>query len=64
VSPRSGGEAAKFGDRFEGRGCWTVRHLLDVLFGRVGTVVVEDIDEAAESVEFYATVNGVEHAIR
>jgi hypothetical protein len=58
VSPRSGGEAAKFGDRFEGR--WTVRYLLDVLFGRVETVVVEDIDEAAESVEFYATVNGVE----
>jgi hypothetical protein len=58
VSPRSGGEAAKFGDRFEGR--WTVRHLLDVLFGRAETVVVEGIDEAAESVEFYATVNGVE----
>ena len=58
MSPRSGGEAAKFGDRFEGR--WTVRYLLDLLFGRVETVVVEDIDEAAESVEFYATVNGVE----
>lgn len=58
MSPRSGGEAAKFGDRFEGR--WTVRYLLDLLFGRAETVIVEDIDEAAESVEFYATANGVE----
>ena len=40
MSPRSGGEAAKFGDRFEGRS--TVRYLLDVLFGRVDTVFVED----------------------
>lgn len=58
MSPRSGGEAAKFGDRFEGR--WTVRYLLDVLFGRAETVVVEDIDDAAESVEFYATAKGAE----
>lgn len=58
MSPRPGGEAAKFGDRFEGR--WTVRYLLDVLFGRAEAVVVEDVDDAAESVEFYATVNGGE----
>jgi hypothetical protein len=58
LSPRAGGEAAKFGDRFEGR--WTVRYLLDVLFGRAESVVVEDFDDTAESVEFYATVNGVE----
>lgn len=58
MSPRPGGEAAKFGDRFEGR--WTVRYLLDVLFGRAEAVIVEDIDDAAESVEFYATVNGRE----
>ena len=33
MSPRRGGEAAKFGARFEGR--WTTRSLLDVLIGRV-----------------------------
>jgi hypothetical protein len=58
LSPRAGGEAAKFGERFEGR--WTVRYLLDVLYGRAESVVVEDLDDVAESVEFYATVNGVE----
>jgi hypothetical protein len=31
TSPRAGGEAAKFGARFEE--LWTVKHLLDVLLG-------------------------------
>ena len=32
MSPRSGGEAAKFGERYEGR--WTTRQLLYVLLGQ------------------------------
>jgi hypothetical protein len=51
VSPRLGGEAAKFGARFEGR--WTTSYLLDVLMGRADRVTVEKVDPETESVEFF-----------
>jgi hypothetical protein len=50
VSPRSGGESDKFGNRYEG--AWTVRHLLYVLLGTAQSVTVEDIDDLAKGVEF------------
>lgn len=49
MSPRSGGEADKFGNRYEG--VWTVRHLLYVLAGRAESVTVEDIGDLAQGVE-------------
>jgi hypothetical protein len=50
MSPRKGGEADKFGNRFEG--VWTVRHLLYVLVGRIDSVTVEEPGELGEGVEF------------
>ncbi|AVT40285.1 ATP-binding protein [Plantactinospora sp. BB1] len=50
LSPRSGGEADKFGNRYEG--AWTVRHLLYVLAGRAKSVTVEDFGDLALGVEF------------
>jgi hypothetical protein len=50
MSPRSGGEAAKFGERYEGR--WTTRHLLYVLLGDVDSVTVEDVGEISLGAEF------------
>jgi len=50
VSPRPGGEADKFGNRYEGR--WTVRQLLYILAGRTDTITVEAPGEAGEGVEF------------
>lgn len=50
MSPRSGGEAAKFGERYEGR--WTARHLLYVLLGDVDSVTVEDVGEISLGAEF------------
>lgn len=50
MSPRHGGEADKFGNRYEG--AWTVRHLLYVLLGTAQSVTVEDIDDLAEGAEF------------
>ena len=50
MSPRLGGEADKFGNRYEGR--WTVRQLLYVLLGQVDSVTVEDVGEIAEGAEF------------
>lgn len=50
ASPRSGGEAAKFGERYEGR--WTTRQLLHVLGGRVDSVTVEDVGELSLGAEF------------
>jgi hypothetical protein len=50
VSPRPGGEADKFGNRYEGR--WTVRQLLYVLQGQVDSVTVEDVGEIGEGTEF------------
>ena len=50
MTPRVGGEAAKFGERYEGR--WTVRRLLDVLADRSLALVVEDEAALAEGAEF------------
>lgn len=50
MSPLRGGEAAKFGDRYEGR--WTVRQLLYILQGQADAVTVEAVGEIGEGVEF------------
>lgn len=50
MSPRPGGEADKFGNRFEG--AWTVQHVLRVLLGEADSITVEDIDELAQGAEF------------
>lgn len=50
MSPRPGGEADKFGNRYEG--AWTVRHLLYVLYGRIDSITVEEIDDLGEGAEF------------
>lgn len=50
MSPRRGGEADKFGNRYEGR--WTVRHLLYVLLGQADSVTVEEVGEIGEGAEF------------
>src|SRR5215211_6980851 len=50
VTPRAGGEAAKFGERYEGR--WTVSQLLRVLAGEATSVLVEDEAALAEGAEF------------
>lgn len=50
MSPRSGGEADKYGNRYEG--AWTVRHLLYVLAGRADSITVEDSGEASQGAEF------------
>jgi hypothetical protein len=50
VSPRSGGEADKFGNRYEGR--WTVGKLLEVLAGRAQSIVLEERGEGGVGVEF------------
>lgn len=53
VSPRSGGEAAKFGERYEGR--WTVAQFLRVLVGSATSIVVEQRGEGGRGVEFVVT---------
>ncbi|MET9240963.1 hypothetical protein [Nonomuraea sp. NPDC003709] len=50
MSPRSGGESDKFGNRYEG--AWTVRHVLYVLAGHGDSITVEDKGDLAEGVEF------------
>lgn len=50
VSPRPGGEADKFGNRYEGR--WVIRQLLDVLAGRAASIVLEEVGEGGVGVEF------------
>jgi acyl-CoA thioesterase FadM len=50
MSPRRGGEADKFGNRYEGR--WCVRQVLDVLAGRAASIVVEEVGEGGMGVEF------------
>jgi hypothetical protein len=50
VSPRAGGEAAKFGERYEGR--WTVAQLLRVLAGQATSLLVEDEAALAQGAEF------------
>ncbi|MFI7591806.1 hypothetical protein [Micromonospora sp. NPDC049359] len=59
MSPRRGGEADKFGNRYEG--AWTVRHLLHVLGGSGESLTVEDSGDLARSVEFtYQRTGAVE----
>ncbi|MET8312402.1 hypothetical protein [Micromonospora sp. NPDC005173] len=59
MSPRRGGEADKFGNRYEG--AWTVRHLLHVLGGSGESLTVEDSGDLAKSVEFtYRRTGAVE----
>jgi hypothetical protein len=50
MSPRAGGEADKFGNRYEG--VWTVRQLLYVLSGRIDSITVEEPGEPGVGVEF------------
>lgn len=59
MSPRPGGEAAKFGDTYEG--AWTIRHLLFVLSGRADAIIVEDVGERGKGAEFtFFPCNGPE----
>src|SRR4051794_20902968 len=55
VSPRPGGEADKFGNRYEGR--WTVGKLLEVLAGRAQSFVLEQRGEGGAGVEFTVVRN-------
>ena len=55
VSPRAGGEADKFGGRFEAR--WTVRWMLEVLAGRAQSIVAEERLELGEGIEFTVVGN-------
>ena len=50
MSPRRGGEADKVGNRFEGR--WAVRHMLEVLAESAESMVVEEVGEPGEGIEF------------
>ena len=50
MSPLPGGEADKFGGRYEGR--WTARYLLYVLLGRVDSVTVEEAGPIGKGAEF------------
>ena len=51
--PRTGGEADKLGNRYEG--LWTVYAVLDLLDGDYTEMVVEPIGEEADGIEFVAT---------
>jgi hypothetical protein len=50
MTPRAGGEADKFGNRYES--AWTVRQLLAVLAGNAESITVEEPGEIGEGVEF------------
>jgi hypothetical protein len=50
MSPRAGGEAEKFGNRYEG--AWTTRQLLEVLAGNAESVQVEPFGDEGQGVEF------------
>lgn len=53
--PRAGGEADKLGNRYEA--IWTVDTLLDLLAGRVVSVIIESLDEdEARGAEFITTL--------
>lgn len=56
MSPRPGGEANKFGNRYEG--AWTVRQLLYVLNGRLDSITVEEVDEIGQGSEFTTRKDG------
>lgn len=50
MTPRTGGEADKFGNRYEG--AWTVRQLFEVLLGNADAITVEPTGDAGSGVEF------------
>ncbi|WP_043672803.1 NACHT domain-containing protein [Streptomyces xylophagus] len=50
MSPRPGGEADKFGNRYEG--AWTIRHILYVLLGTGNSLTVEGVGDLSQGVEF------------
>ncbi|HET7012299.1 MAG TPA: hypothetical protein VFI65_00200, partial [Streptosporangiaceae bacterium] len=50
MSPRPGGEADKFGNRYEGR--WTIHQLLKILRAEAEAITVEPLGEIGEGVEF------------
>ncbi len=62
MSPRPGGEADKFGARYEG--AWTVWRLLDILSGAGRTITVEVAGELEDGAEFLyvRAVDGVVEA--
>ncbi|SFP63098.1 hypothetical protein SAMN05660464_3766 [Geodermatophilus dictyosporus] len=60
MSPRPGGEADKYGNRYEG--AWTVRHVLYVLMGRADSITVEDVEDLALGSEFTYRRNGAVEA--
>ncbi|MHB8659321.1 MAG: NACHT domain-containing protein [Solirubrobacteraceae bacterium] len=64
MSPRPGGETAKFGDRFEGR--WTVSWMLEVLYDRANSIMVETIDDLHDTAEFEVRVaeRNVRHQVK
>jgi hypothetical protein len=57
MTPRSGGEADKFGNRYEA--AWTVRQVLDVLAGRADSIQVEPFNPLGQGVEFVLAKAGV-----
>jgi hypothetical protein len=50
MSPRAGGEADKLGNHYEG--AWTVWQILQVLAGRIDSVVVEPLGDIGNGIEF------------
>ncbi|NEA99110.1 hypothetical protein [Streptomyces sp. SID13726] len=59
MAPRSGGEADKFGNRYEG--AWTIRHALYVLLGSGTSLCVEPVGPLGDGVEFvYQHAHGTE----
>jgi hypothetical protein len=50
MSPRAGGEADKFGNRYES--AWIARKLLHVLWGRIESVTVEEVGDIGVGSEF------------
>jgi hypothetical protein len=51
--PRTGGEADKFGNRYEG--LWVVDAALDLIEGEYVDLVVEAVGDEAAGVEFFRT---------
>jgi hypothetical protein len=56
VNPRRGGEADKIGNRFEGR--WAVRHVLEVLAENAESMMIEEVGELGEGIEFSVVRTG------
>ena len=53
--PRSGGEADKLDNQFEG--VWTVNAILDIFEGRYQSICVEALGDESVGVEFHLTTN-------